>query len=107
MALVIVDHSAGTTALHGQAALSAVECLDLSILIAAEHDRPVGELEVEADHVDKFGDEVQTAREPEGALPVRLESGARGAPNRHRAYGKVLGLGLRAPTLRRERLLAQ
>jgi hypothetical protein len=68
-----VGHGAGAALLHGQAGMGAVERLDLALLIDAEHQRLVGRIELEPDHVLHLGGEVLIARDFEGLDQVRLE----------------------------------
>ena len=46
VALVIMGHGSGATLLERQSRLGPVECLNLRLLIHAQHDRPVRRVEV-------------------------------------------------------------
>ena len=51
-----------------------VERLDLGLLVDREHDRPLGRIEVQADHVPDLGLELRIGAELERLDPVRLET---------------------------------
>ena len=51
MTLVVVGHRPGAALLHRQAGLSAVERLDLALLIDRENDGMGGRIDIEADDV--------------------------------------------------------
>lgn len=51
VALVIVGHGRGAALLQRQAGLGAIERLDLGLLIDREHQRVLGRVDVEPDHV--------------------------------------------------------
>src|SRR5260221_13739897 len=53
--------------------LSAIQRLDLTLLIHAEHDCLVGRIQVETDDVTDFGDEVRVGAEFERLHPMGLE----------------------------------
>src|SRR5215831_13914226 len=71
MALVVVGHRRAASLLHWQTRLSAVQRLDLALLVDAEHHRMGRWINVETDHrlelVGEFG-------ELEGTHPVRLQT---------------------------------
>ena len=64
---------------HRQHRLGPVQGLDPALLIHAEHQSPLGRVEVEPDHVVDLVDEVRVGGELERLDPVRLE--AEGAPD--------------------------
>jgi hypothetical protein len=68
-------HGAGAALLHGQAGLGAIERLDLALFVDAQHQRLVGRIEIEPDHVLHFGGEVLVARDFEGLDQVRYLHG--------------------------------
>src|SRR5271166_4776269 len=51
VSLVVVRHGAGTALLHRQSGLSAVERLDLALLVHRQHQRLVGRIDVKAHDV--------------------------------------------------------
>lgn len=73
IALVVVGHGARAALFHWQAGLGAVEGLDLALLIDTEHERLVGGIEVEPDHVLHFGGKVFVAGDFESVDEMRLE----------------------------------
>src|SRR5450756_1468921 len=74
VALVVMGQRTGAARLHGQARLSAIERLDLALLINAEHQRLLGRVQVEADHVGELFGEERVARELERPDTVRLKT---------------------------------
>ena len=72
--LVVVGHRPGAARLHGQARLSAVECLDLALLVDGEDDGMSGWIDVETDDVAQLGDEPRISGELELLDPVRLKA---------------------------------
>jgi len=108
VAFVVVGHGAGAPELHWQARLGAVERLDLALLVATEHERLVGRIEVQAHDVDQLVLEARVARELEGVLQMRLEAVALPyAPDRCGAQIKMRRQRARAPVRGRGRLLVQ
>ena len=67
MTFVVVRHRPGAAWLHRQARLSAVERLDLALLIDREDDRMGGRIDVEADDVFEFLGELRIVRQLERA----------------------------------------
>lgn len=81
VALVVVGHGAEPTLRHGQAGLGAVERLDLALLIDRQHDGVSRQINIEADDVVQFVDELRIVGELElapavGPQPVRLPDAA-------------------------------
>ena len=75
MALVVVGHGSHAALFHRQAGLGAVERLDLRLFVDRQHDGVGRRVEVEADHIAQFGDDVGIVRElelphPMGPKPV-------------------------------------
>jgi len=103
VALEVVGHRSGTTLLHRQARLGAVERLDLRFLIDRENDRMSGWIDIEPDDVTQLVDELWIGGELELLHPMRLK--AVSAPNaldgtgadadgfRHQGGGPVSYLG--------------
>ena len=73
MADVVVCHRARALGRQRQAQLCAFEGLALAFLIAAQHQRLVGRIEIEADHVPEFLFEARVVRQLEGLHAVRLD----------------------------------
>lgn len=63
IALVVVRHGSGASLLHRQAWVRAIERLDLALLVDAQHQRLVGRIEVEANHVGNLVGEFRIAGE--------------------------------------------
>ncbi len=98
MALVVVGDGAGPPALHRQSRLRAVQGLDLTLLVAAEHQRMLGRVHVQAYHVQQLVLEAGITRQLEAAAQVRLEAMA--VPNAADGRGtrsKMLGQCAGAP----------
>src|ERR1700737_2164795 len=70
---VVVCHRSGTARLHRQTRLSAVERLDLALLVDREDDRMGGRIDVEADDVFEFLGELRVVRQLERADAMRRE----------------------------------
>ena len=73
MALVVVRHGAGPAFFHRQPRLGAVECLDLALLVDAEHQGFVRRIEVEADDILHLVDKLLVVRQLEPARQMRLQ----------------------------------
>jgi len=71
---VVVGALLAAVEVDRQQRLGPVQCLDLGLLVDAEHDRPDGWVQVQADDIDDLVGERRVAGEFEGAEPVRLES---------------------------------
>ena len=95
VALVVMGHGAGTSLLHGQARLGAVEGLDLGLLVDAQHDGLIRWVQVEADDVDQLLLEVRVVRELEGLDQMGFQAPSRPHPL-HSGGAHALGLGHRA-----------
>src|SRR3546814_12772461 len=74
IALVIVGHRLVASAFERKARLGEVECLNLGLFIAAQHQRVFRGVEVEADDVFEFLDEVRVVVGIEGFDSLRLEA---------------------------------
>src|SRR5271166_122504 len=108
MALIIMGHSAGAALLDRQPRLGAVECLDLALLVDAQHHRLVRRTQVEADDVLDFLDKSLVIRQLKTAHQMRLEPVC--VPNPpHTGLAEADGLGHRpgAPLGCRRGLLVQ
>ena len=73
VALIVVGHGGGAPLLQRQARLSAVERLDLALLIDREHDGMLRRIDIEPDHVMQLIDEVGIIREFELPNAMRLQ----------------------------------
>ena len=80
MALVVVRHRPAAALFHRQYRLSAVERLDLRLLIDRQHQRVLGRIDVEANDILNFGDKLRIVRQLEGLDPVRLQAMRRPDP---------------------------
>ena len=69
IALAIVRHRRTPSALERQSRLRAVQCLDLRLLIAAQHQRVLGRIEVQTDDVLELVDEAWVVGELERLDP--------------------------------------
>jgi len=68
-----VGHRLAALGLDQQSGLGAVEHLDLTLLVEAEHHGVGRRIDIEADDVGQFGGKARIARALEGAQPVRLQ----------------------------------
>jgi hypothetical protein len=59
MALVVVGHRPATALLHRQPGRSAVERLDLRLLVNRQHQRVLGRIDIEADDILHLGGELR------------------------------------------------
>ena len=75
VSLVVVRQRSGAARFHRQSRLRAVERLDLRLLVDREHQRVVGRVEVEPDHVDDLLGKLRVPAELEGLEPMRLDVG--------------------------------
>ena len=71
VALVVVGDGAGTSLLHRQPRLGAVQRLDLAFLIDRENDGMVGRIDVKADDLFEFGRELRIVGQLEPADQMR------------------------------------
>src|SRR5436190_3247652 len=91
---IIMRHGSGASFLERQSRLRAIERLDLALLIAAENDRMLGRIQIEADHILELLHELRVVGDFEGPHQMRLQSmRAPDAPNR--AVTDIQGLGER------------
>ena len=74
VALVVVGHGTETSPLHGQSRLSAVERLDLALLVERQDDGMGRRIDVQPDDVAQLGDEVRIVRQLEPLVVVRLQT---------------------------------
>src|SRR4029079_6106924 len=74
VALVVVGHGSGAALFHRQAWLSAVERLDLALLVDRDHDRMGWWIDIEADDIAQFVDKLWIRRGLEVFDPVRLKA---------------------------------
>ncbi len=80
---VVMRHPLHVAQPHGQQRLGAIQGLDLSLLIDAEHHRLIGRVQVQADDVADLFDEERILRQLEVPLPVGLHrEGLQPAVNR-------------------------
>lgn len=108
VALVAVRESARATGLHRQARLRTVQCLNLTLLVAREHQRVLGRIQIERHHLDELVLEAWIARQLEAATQMQLDAVALpDASNRGGAQSQVLGQRTRAPVRCRRRLGVQ
>ena len=104
--LVVVGNGAGTSLLHRQPRLGAVQRLDLAFLIDRENDGVVGRIDVEADDLFELGRELRIIRQLEPADQMRPQAMSTPDPLhrtdadpsnlRHRRAGPMAG-GRRRP----------
>ena len=73
MALVVVGGALGQPGLHRQDRLGAVQRLDLRLLVDAQHDGPLGRVQIQADDVADLGDELRVPGQLERLRAVRLQ----------------------------------
>ena len=106
--LVVVGHGARTPAFQRQTRLGTVEGLDLTLLVAAEHEGVFRRVKVQAHDIDQLLLEAPIARELKAVLqmgfePVALPDTADGRG----AQPQMRGQPARAPVRGRRRLLMQ
>ena len=58
VAFVIMRHGSGASLLHRQTGLGAIKRLNLALFVDAEHERVIGRVHIEADHIFKLLDEI-------------------------------------------------
>ena len=73
VALVVVGHGSGATLLHRQAGLSAVERLDLALLVNRKHDGVRRRIDIEPDDITQLGDKIRIIGQLELAHPMWLK----------------------------------
>ena len=91
MPLVIVRHRAQPTWLNGQALLRAIQGLNLTLLVDAQHDRVLGRVQLQADNVDQFLNKLRIVGELECLHAVGLQ--AIGFPHALHHRGRSAQLG--------------
>ena len=74
VAHVIVSHRASAAFLERQAGLRAVQSLNLALLITTEHDRVLGRVELEPDHVFELFRKARIVGDLEGAQQMRFQA---------------------------------
>ena len=92
---IVVGAGAHVADAERQAGLRALQRLALALLVAAQDQRLVGRLEVEADHVPELGLELRVVRQLEGPGEMRLDR-VGGPQPLHRRLRHACGLGHRA-----------
>jgi hypothetical protein len=94
VALVVMGAPLDLAGAHRQQRLAAIQCLDLRLLVHAQHQRAVGRCHVEPDDVADLVDEQRVGRQLEGLGAMRLQP--EGAPDAVDGRGRVThGLGHR------------
>lgn len=73
VALVVMGHRPAAPTLHGQARLAALQSLDLTFLVHAQHQRLVRRVEIQAHHIAQLLHEAFIAGELEGPGAVGLQ----------------------------------
>src|SRR6185437_2936267 len=84
VARVVVAAPRGLTGAHGQHGLTAVEGLDLGLLVHTQDDGPLGRGDVESDHIAHLGHEIRVSRDLERLYPMRLQT--EGSPDALHAW---------------------
>ena len=83
VAFVVMGHGSEAPLLHGQSRLAAVERLDLAFLVDGQDDGVGGWIDVEANNIAQFADEVGIVGELELSVAVGLQAmGTPDAPDR-------------------------
>ncbi len=92
VALVVMGHRAAAARFQRQTRLRSIESLNLALLIDAENQRFIGWIQVQADHVDEFLNELRIAADFERRQTMRLQTVALPDPapdsRRHRRPAK-------------------
>ena len=92
VALVVVRHRPTAAPLQGKTGLGAIEGLDLTFLVDAQHERPVRGIEIQADNIVELLNELLVPTDFEGLDEMGLETvSIPDASNRR--FAKTLGLG--------------
>src|SRR5271157_6195543 len=73
ISFVVMGHRSAAPLLHRQTGLSAVQCLNLTLLIHAQDDGPVGWIQVQPDDIGELFQKSGIARELESLAAMRLE----------------------------------
>jgi hypothetical protein len=71
---VVVGAAFDQVRLHRQDRRGPLQGLDLGLLVAAQHDRTLGRVQVQADDVDDLRLQLRVGGEPERAGPPRLDA---------------------------------
>jgi hypothetical protein len=74
MALIVVGHGGGAALLERQPGLGPVECLNLRLLIHAQHDGPVRRVEIQPDDLGDLSLEHRIIRDLEPLRDMRFET---------------------------------
>ena len=74
MPLIVVGAPLSLSRSHRQNGLSAIERLDRTVLVGAEHQCPFGRIEIQADNVAYLLHQLWVGRELECLGPVRLQA---------------------------------
>ena len=74
MALIVVGHGGGAALLERQPGLGPVECLNLRLLIHAQHDGPVRRVEIQPDDLGDLSLEHRIIRDLEPLREMRLQA---------------------------------
>lgn len=87
VALVVVGHRCRGALLRRQAGLRAIQCLNLTLFIAAQHQRMLRRTQIQSDDVFELRDEIQIRRHLETLDPMRLQTiGSPHPPDRRGAH---------------------
>src|SRR5258705_3052884 len=101
VAVVVMSHRGSTALLQRQAWLSAIERLHLALLVAAQHQRVFGWIEIQPDDVLQLLHESRIARDLKGPDQMRFEPIAMPyAQHRCVAHAHLIRQGARAPVCR-------
>ena len=73
VALVVVSHGSAAPLLHWQSRLSAIQSLNLALLVRAQNDGVLGRVQIQANDVFQLLGKLGVAAELEGSHPVRLQ----------------------------------
>ena len=97
VAFIVMRHGSGPSLLHRQAGLGAVKRLNLALFVDAEHQRVIGWVHIEANHILQLLDKIGIVRQLERLEQMRLQ--AVGMPDAlHRRLADAAGLGHAAAT---------
>src|ERR1019366_243343 len=98
VALVIVAAAFDLSGAHGQQRRGALQCLNLALLVHAQHQGTVGRMEVEADDVANFVDKQRVAAQLESVAAMGLQRKSAPDPaDAALAEAGRLGQGARGP----------
>ena len=97
VAFIVMRHGSDPSLLHRQAGLGAVKRLNLALFVDAEHQRVIGWVHIEANHILQLLDKIGIVRQLERLEQMRLQ--AVGMPDAlHRRLADAAGLGHAAAT---------